>query len=876
MKAGIADQKREVWSLRDKQAAIQRTLAVELKGYRRGTVSIDQLTKTQQRLTRVKRQADDAEGKLNRTYLQAATQIGPKFAASLKRMSASQSEFSRGTRNVVRAVNQSRENLGLNQWRNDFLNIGKWAKDGYQNAGEASKRLGDNMRDLDSKSRKHARNVRSAITSIPGPVRSAYSGMATDANNAAAAFGAQSRITLGFRGGGRVPLSGAQMAPAMVSPGEVVEHKGRKWTVPGRPEPKDSVFASLPVGARVFTYDGQYRLAQGESKQSVLKTQAPHFSTGGQVRSPKLSGGNRIGRESGQAAIDMIRKAAVRWVREHSASNTGEIGTYRGVRMADWVIGALKFAANKGAGPQPTSGYRSHAENVAAGRNYFSEHEKTLYPGGAVDFGGYTTGLSAKMSVVNATRGYKYPLLAPIGFRDDGHASGTGHRRGGIIGRFGGGGVVKKAANILTRRGFDHKAIAGILGNAYGESMWNPASMEPNTDNGGLFGFTAGEKSLANLRAFADREGKPWTDVGTQIRFMLKTGGAGLKGRLNALDSIRDTTKLFMDEYERPNAQYAHLDKRIDGGFKASKYLRGIGFGSGGGGGGGSTPEPRLTAKQRKAQAASRKAAAAALRYAKAVRAEAKNGKLAKRGVEAAKRAAAFIKAGDFEKANKWTKRAQALAGKAAQSIPGLTASRPGMGTRNFDPSDPFSPTNLPGFAGLPPSVKRLIMAPGLSWQGKRDLATMAVDAAGATATKRDDAAAYNLTLGLERGRRRRAQKTLRKANAVLARGGLTKKQRNRWLKVRDASLAAVTESSGEIRSTNQSIRELNQTENDGGTDLATAMKELADAIKSQTAMQSSVQATGSREALRMLSDVISGEIVGKRAGVPAQIGVRY
>ena len=42
-----------------------------------------------------------------------------------------------------------------------------------------------------------------------------------------------------------------------------------------------------------------------------------------------------------------------------------------------------------------------------------------------MDFGGYHTGLAEKMSVVRATSDFAYPLLAPIGFVDDGHASGT-------------------------------------------------------------------------------------------------------------------------------------------------------------------------------------------------------------------------------------------------------------------------------------------------------------------------------------------------------------------------------------------------------------------------------------------------------------------
>lgn len=109
------------------------------------------------------------------------------------------------------------------------------------------------------------------------------------------------------------------------------------------------------------------------------------------------------------------------------------VGTYKGVPMANWVIEALQYAAGKGAAPQPTSGYRSHAQNVAEGRFYKSEHEGTQYPYGAVDFGSPTSGFAAKMSVVNATRDFKYPLLAPIGFHDDGHASGTGHQLGGLI-----------------------------------------------------------------------------------------------------------------------------------------------------------------------------------------------------------------------------------------------------------------------------------------------------------------------------------------------------------------------------------------------------------------------------------------------------------
>lgn len=119
---------------------------------------------------------------------------------------------------------------------------------------------------------------------------------------------------------------------------------------------------------------------------------------------------------------------------EGTAKGPAGIGSFEGLPMANWVIDALQYARGKGFTGKATSGYRSHAENVAHGRLYRSEHEGTQYPHGAVDFGGFTTGLSTKLAFTKAVAGYKYPLINPIGFRDDGHASGTGHRMGGLYG----------------------------------------------------------------------------------------------------------------------------------------------------------------------------------------------------------------------------------------------------------------------------------------------------------------------------------------------------------------------------------------------------------------------------------------------------------
>jgi hypothetical protein len=150
------------------------------------------------------------------------------------------------------------------------------------------------------------------------------------------------------------------------------------------------------------------------------------------------------------------------------------------------------------------------------------------------------------------------------------------HGRSGGYFSGGKGSVVRRMGRILFGRGLDLEATAGIAGNSYQESDWNPLAMEPGTDNGGLFGFTAGEKSMAALRAFAAKVKHPWSDVGTQVSFMLTSLSGSLKSRLNAASSIAETTALFMNEWERPNAALANLPRRIEGASMAMKMLQGL------------------------------------------------------------------------------------------------------------------------------------------------------------------------------------------------------------------------------------------------------------------------------------------------------------
>jgi hypothetical protein len=168
-------------------------------------------------------------------------------------------------------------------------------------------------------------------------------------------------------------------------------------------------------------------------------------------------GATNIARRAAQRILDRARPGASAGVAagtSATAQGPDGIGTFEGTPMANWVIGAMRYARGKGFKGRPTSGYRSHAHNVAQGRTYFSEHEGTQYPHGAVDFGGYhdASALATKLAFTALVSDYKYPLLNPIGFVDDGHASGTGHAGGGIVQAFKTGGKVKVPKTSARRK----------------------------------------------------------------------------------------------------------------------------------------------------------------------------------------------------------------------------------------------------------------------------------------------------------------------------------------------------------------------------------------------------------------------------------------
>lgn len=135
------------------------------------------------------------------------------------------------------------------------------------------------------------------------------------------------------------------------------------------------------------------------------------------------------------------------------ATGPSGVGTWNGIPVANWLINALKWAKAHGGNTQITSGYRPGFDPTTASGT--SEHQGTRYPHGAIDFGGRyndPVALAHKLSFLRSLRGYPGPKpILPIGFHDDGHLSGTGHAKGGIVGLAKGGDV--SAARHLRLHG---------------------------------------------------------------------------------------------------------------------------------------------------------------------------------------------------------------------------------------------------------------------------------------------------------------------------------------------------------------------------------------------------------------------------------------
>jgi hypothetical protein len=214
---------------------------------------------------------------------------------------------------------------------------------------------------------------------------------------------------------------------------------------------------------------------------------------------------------------------------------------------AHWAKGAARFQGGRGKGGAAGGRPNIHLKGPRSGL--------AGIPGAAADQAGglMAAGMSKRLNQLIGARGGaggKGGLAAPGGSRSA---------------------VERQIAQELFRHGANKVGAAGIIGNAYAESSMDPGA--EGTGGGGLWGFTAGAISLANLKAAG---GGSWESPVFQTRFMLQHGGQGLIPALNKAGSAEAAARIFMEQWERPGIP--RLDVREAG----ARVAFGQGFSRGG------------------------------------------------------------------------------------------------------------------------------------------------------------------------------------------------------------------------------------------------------------------------------------------------------
>lgn len=121
------------------------------------------------------------------------------------------------------------------------------------------------------------------------------------------------------------------------------------------------------------------------------------------------------------------------------------------------------------------------------------------------------------------------------------------------------------AWNFFVANGFTPEQASGIVGNLMVESRFNTSVKSAGSEQSfGIAQWNAAGGRFQNLKAFAADIGQAWTDLDTQLRFVLhelRTVPSYGLGALQSTSTIEDATATFMRKFERPGVP--HLDARI-------------------------------------------------------------------------------------------------------------------------------------------------------------------------------------------------------------------------------------------------------------------------------------------------------------------------
>ncbi len=141
-----------------------------------------------------------------------------------------------------------------------------------------------------------------------------------------------------------------------------------------------------------------------------------------------------------------------------TSPGSGGTSTFNGKRVASWMVPALTYATKHGWSGVISSGFRSRAEQerlyANRGNNRYpvakpgtSNHEGSVYPRGAIDTPDHQ-GLRRALAGYKGARKPKW-----YGPGDAVHFSGDGHRRGGRIRAYAGGGKIGPIGGVSVASG---------------------------------------------------------------------------------------------------------------------------------------------------------------------------------------------------------------------------------------------------------------------------------------------------------------------------------------------------------------------------------------------------------------------------------------
>jgi Phage tail lysozyme len=616
LRATILEERHQLILLQKNEKQLHKELATAYKNERSHEVLIHlkgKLAKNQAELT-------ETQKKQNDTLRESTQTIGPKYTKYLRNASG---EILRAGRNARTAQKD------LEKPARAFKKTGEAGENSARRAKRGYDRLGAGLGAFTGATIKNMGKASGAMKDFDAKTNRAMGNVRTGANQTLVGFGV-AKIDFGVArkqvGGAIVPGSGEGDSFRTSLPvGSFVLNKKATQALGFRKGGQVPVM--LEPGERTFLPHEVKRI--GRSALEAANAAIPRFATGGSLTEPQLQGPEPL-RRGGQGAIRATFKAAQRYIEKHRP--TGGIGATGPVpkdfkellgkwkpnhpRWDVWQVGLLLQKMGYAVGENP------HFGGVQPVHTDGSYH----YSGRALDVnadgapGGEAAALDKLYAVLSRIPHsellwrvadhydhlhYAYRRGGPVQrLQRGGLAGDAGHAPGTPVARrvrltealrqklATGGNVARMVAPILLRNGLDPESAAGILGNAWQESTWNPGAMEGESHNGGLWGFTTPPKDLQSAKDYAASQGVPWTNAKAQTQFMLHLLPQSMRRAMNRMSSIEDTTKYFMEEWEIPDPAQANFPRRLEGARMALPIVGGAKAGAESAAGGGEKIPP--------------------------------------------------------------------------------------------------------------------------------------------------------------------------------------------------------------------------------------------------------------------------------------------